>query len=139
MDRTKTATTEEEAFGHLEEVVVNFPESAIKNKVSKNVITGTVVTFTIDGSALEYIVESYCEIAYPGNEDIEFKDANIVAIIAKDGTLISENVKMTLSITVDSDQEVELDAVWKMDIKVKFGAVEIEFPNDLDSYEEVAD
>jgi hypothetical protein len=134
LGKTKMASSEDEAFGQASRLV-NFPESAIKDKNSKEVADGTEVSFTVDGSALkDFISDELAQLGADG-ESVEFGDASIVAVVSKDGTLISEKVQMDFSLSVSGES---INASMTMDVTdIAFSNVKIEFPDDLDSYDDL--
>jgi hypothetical protein len=124
----------EDAFSQAG-TLVNFPESAIKDQSSKEVADGTELTFNVGGSALkDYAANALSQLGSDGS-NVDFADATIVVLISKDGSISAENFTMAFTIEAAGEELTANMTVNYTDIK--FGAVKIEFPADLDSYIEM--
>lgn len=111
-----------------------FPEEAIKDQSVKDVEGGVELSFVVDGSALKDMIAGELAELGTSEDGANFKDANVVTVISKDGDLISQSIKMDFSMNIEgTDTEASID-VSISDIKI--GDVKIDFPDDLDSYTE---
>jgi hypothetical protein len=117
-----------------------FDKSFIKSSSDKKVAAGTEYRFTIDGAGLKDMViksmGSSAGLEGVSEDDMTFGDAEVVMVLDKDGNVVSQSMEMAYEMVI-LEQTVMMNMV--MNVKnIKTGGVTIDFPADLDTYQESA-
>jgi hypothetical protein len=109
-------------------------ESAIKDsKIEKNGDL-TILTFTLDGKAMTNLAKQGLEQSGETMGDLSISDASVTAVIDQDGFL--KEMKFAFSMSASQDGET---AAIEFDYSIKvlsYNTTTINFPSDLDSYQE---
>jgi hypothetical protein len=138
-EKMKMALPMEDAIAQANASAMEFEQSAIKNSSSKDVDNGKEVSFTVSGDALKDYMEKGTQGALAGlgtGLDMSFGDATITSVIDSDGNMVSLSMKMTFDMSADGEKTAMTISIDMHNIVI--GDIVIDFPADLDSYEEIA-
>lgn len=108
-----------------------FPESAVKDAAVEAVAGGNIITFTLDGAALDGIMGT----RLAGGADIHCGDADVEAFIGGDGALKTVAATIPFTMVVDGETVAGSAAV-TLEV-TQMGGVAVDLPADLDSYREI--
>ncbi len=119
------------------QILNNFPSDKLNDLTMKKGGNGTqVLTATLDHSVLEDYFSNSLDDLMGDNADIKMDEVDVTATISKNGYLesivFSSDIALDSSDTSNSNMKVELKVI------NPGKSVSIDFPEDLDSYPEVA-
>lgn len=130
-----------EQQANLNPELMNFPDSAIKNESVKDVTNGKELSFTLDSSALQNLLEQQMgnlegfEALLDQSGDLKFGDVEIKTVINKEDNFESIYMAFPMEMSIEGEK-VKMNYAISMDI-VQLGGVTIDFPDDLDEYLEI--
>ena len=115
------------------------PESAVKDAAVETVAGGSIVTFTLDGAALDGIMGTRLpgmrSIGLADGADIHYSDAAVEAFIGEDGALKTVAANVPFTLVVDGEA-VQGSAAVTLEV-TQMGGITVALPDDLDSYREI--
>jgi hypothetical protein len=115
-----------------------FPEDAVIDQKVEDSDGGKLVSFTVKGESLsDYIGNQLGGTGAAAGLDMSFGEVKISALIGSDGLFKSTTTEMSYSMKI-GEQETSASVVTEMK-NIKIGKVAIDFPSDLDSYQDFSD
>lgn len=114
-----------------------FPESAVKESSVTDKDGGKEISFSLDGAALDDMLMQQMagmDALLDLGADLSIGDVSLRAVVDKDERLQSMVLAYTLEMGIEG-QTANADCRISLTV-VQYGGVTVEFPDDLDTYEE---